>query len=128
MRVPRVRFTVRRMMVAVAVMAVVLTATVQLRQRRESFEQRAEECRRKVSAVYMDEQSARVGNRFNYDPRTTAAYYQLVEHYDALRLKYEQAAARPWWFVGPDLPEPVWPKGVPRLSSDPTYFRRNRKR
>ena len=65
MRLPRVRFTVRMMMAAVAVMAVVLTAADQLRQRRESFEQRAKECMRKVSTAIMDEQSARVSNRFN---------------------------------------------------------------
>ena len=115
----RVRFTMRSMVVAVAVMAVVLTAANQLRRRRESFKRRAEECMRKVSASYNAEQAARVGNRFNHDPRTTAAYYQLVEHYDAMQKKYEQAAARPWLPVGPDLPEPDWPKGVPRGSVGP---------
>ena len=43
-----------------------------------------------------------------------AACYRLVEHYDALREKYARAADRPWWFVGPDAPEPQWPKDVPR--------------
>jgi hypothetical protein len=92
---PADSFTVRRMMAAVAVMAVLLTATDRLRRRRESFEQRARECARRVSSAYQDEQAARVGNRFHVDPRTTTAYYQLVEHFDALRVKYEQAAARP---------------------------------
>jgi hypothetical protein len=112
MRLPRVRFTVRRLMAAVAVLALALAVADQLRRRRESFQQRAAVCRRKVSAAYIDEQAARGAFQFDYDPRRTAAYYQLVEHYDALRVKYEQAAARPWWFVEPDPPEPVWPKGV----------------
>jgi hypothetical protein len=112
MRLPRVRFTVRRLMAAVTVLALVLAVADQLRRRRESFQQRAEVCRQKVSDAYMAEQAARTINRFDYDPRTTAAYYQLVEHYDALRVKYERAAARPWWFMGPDPPEPVWPRGL----------------
>jgi hypothetical protein len=101
-------------MAAVAALALVLAVADQLRRRRESFQQRAEVCRQKVSDAYMDEQSARTTNRFDFDPRTTAAYYQLVEHYDALRVKYERAVTRPWWFVGPDPPEPVWLKGVRR--------------
>ncbi len=113
MRLPPLRFTVGRLMAAVAVLALVLAVADQLRRRRESFQQRAEVCRRRVSTAYFDEQAAR-GAFFGYDPRTTAAYYQLVEHYDALRVKYEQAAARPWWFVEPDPPEPVWPRGVRR--------------
>lgn len=112
MRLPHSKFTVRRLMAAVTVLALVLALADQLRRRRESFQQRAEVCRQKVGDAYMEEQSARTTNRFDYDPRTTAAYYQLVEHYDALRVKYERAAARPWWFVGPDPPEPVWPRGV----------------
>jgi hypothetical protein len=116
---PRVRFTVQRITVAVAVLALALTAADQLRRRRDSFKHLAEECRRKVSAAYMDEQVARAGNRFNHDPRTTAAYYQLVEHYSALHEKYEQAAQRPWFFVDNDVPEPIWPAGVPRLLVGP---------
>jgi hypothetical protein len=110
-------------------MAMVSGAADQLRRRRESFALRAEEWSRKVGAAYMDEQSARVGNHFNFDPRTTTAYYQLVKHYTAMREKYEQAAARPWSVVGPDLPEPDWPKGVPRLVAPVSDLpRRTRKR
>jgi hypothetical protein len=112
MHLPRVRFTVRQLMAAVTVLALVLAVVDQLRRRRESFQQRAKVCRQKVCDAYMDEQSARTTNRFDYDPRTTAAYYQLIEYYGALRVKYERAAAHPWWFVGPDPPEPVWPRGV----------------
>jgi hypothetical protein len=121
MPLPRVRFTIGRIMVFVAVMAVVAGTVEGLRRRREAFERRAKMFARKVSAEIMAEQAYRTsrrsnrrGSAFYYDGRTTVAYYQLVEHYDALRVKYEQAAARPWWFIGPDLPEPAWPEGVPR--------------
>jgi hypothetical protein len=114
MALRHVRFTMRRMMVAVAVMAVVMGTVEGLRRRRESFRRRAIECRQRVSAAIIDEQSARISNRFNHDVRTGTAYNQLVEHYDKLRVKYEQAAARPWWIVSPDHPEPDWPKDVPR--------------
>jgi hypothetical protein len=112
MRLPGVRFTVQRLMAAMTVLALILAVADQLRRRHESFQQRAEVCRQKVSDAYMDEQATRTTNRFNYDPRATSAYYQLVEHHDALSVKYERAAARPWWFVDPDPPEPVWPRGV----------------
>lgn len=113
-----VRLTLWKMMTVVAILAVALSVVDQLRRRRESFRLRAEEYRHRVSVAIMDEQEARVKNRFNHNPRTTASYYQLVEHYEALQVKYEQAAARPWSFLMPDPPEPVWPQGVPRVRVD----------
>jgi hypothetical protein len=110
----RGRLTVRRILVALAVVAVLMSLVQAMRRRSDFFEQRARTFAGKVGAAYMDEQNYRTSRGVFglYDPRTTAAYYQLVEHYDALRLKYERAAARPWWFVSPDPPEPLWPKGV----------------
>jgi len=104
-------------MVAVAILAMVMGTVEGLRRRRESFERRAKMFARKVSDAYMDEQNYRMshrGSRFGYDPRTTQAYYQLVEHYSALQENYEKAVARPWLLVAPDPPEPAWPKDVPR--------------
>ena len=96
----RVRFTMRQMMVIVAALAVVVGTVEGLRRRRESFDRRAKMFRQKVSAAIMDEQSYRLSHRknrrdspFYYDNRTSVAYDQLVEHYDAMRAKYEQAAA-----------------------------------
>jgi hypothetical protein len=111
---PRVRFTMRRMMVAVAVTAVAMGTVEGLRRRRASFQRRALECRQKASDVAWAMQLARFNNRWSYDQRTDTAYDRLYDHYDALRVKYEQAAAHPWWFVGLDPPEPVWPRDVPR--------------
>jgi hypothetical protein len=114
MRLPRVRFTVRWLMAAVAVVALILAVAEQLRRRRESFQQRAEVYRQKTSDALMAAQITRSGNLFVWDPRTSPAYEELADHYDALRVKYEQAAAHPWRFVTPELPEPAWPKGVPK--------------
>jgi hypothetical protein len=121
MPLPRVRFTMRQMMVIIAALAVVVATIEGLRRRRESFDRRAKMFAQKVGAAIMDEQRYRLSHRTNrrdspfyYDNRTSVAYDQLVEHYDAMRVKYEQAAARPWLFVEPDLLEPDWPMGVPK--------------
>jgi hypothetical protein len=133
MRLTRVRFTTRGLMVAVAILAVVLGTVLGLRRRRESFERRAEMFARKAGDEIAAEQSYRLtrrGSEFGYDARTTAAHYQLVEHYWALQKKYDQAAARPWLFIVPDPPEPAWPKGVPRdppwTKEDADRWRRER--
>lgn len=117
---PRPRFTVWRIMVTVAVVALVLGTVAELRRRRQSFQQRAQRFERKVSAAILAEQSYRLGHRSNrpdspfyYDNRTSLAYDRLVGYYDFLRKKYTQAADRPWLFLEPDPPEP-WPQGVPR--------------
>ncbi|MGO9917321.1 MAG: hypothetical protein ACLQIB_21805 [Isosphaeraceae bacterium] len=109
-----VRFTMRRMMAAVAVMAVAMGTVEGLRRRRASFLRRASECSQKAGYAGMAKQVAWFNNRWAYDQRADTAYDHLGEHYNALRVKYEQAAAHPWWFVGPDPPEPVWPTDVPR--------------
>jgi hypothetical protein len=121
MRPPRVRFTMRWIMFVVAVIAMVMGTVAGLQRRRESFERRAKMFAQNLGAAIMDEQayrtsrrSNRPGSPFYYDNRTTVAYYQLVEHYDALRVKYERAALHLWWFVATDPPEPLWPKGVSR--------------
>jgi hypothetical protein len=114
MKLPRVQFTVRLLMAAVVVVALVLAVADQLRRRRMSFQQRAEVYRRKTGEADVAVQVTRSGNLFVWDPRTSPAHEELADHYDALRVKYEQAAAHPWRLVTPDLPEPAWPEGVPK--------------
>jgi len=104
-------------MVSVAILAVVMGIAVGLRRRRASFERRARMFEQKARDEYMAEENYRMsrrGSEFAYDPRTSAAHNELVEHYWDLGEKYDQAAARPWLLVAPDPPEPAWPKGVPR--------------
>jgi hypothetical protein len=38
--------------------------------------------------------------------RRMEEHYRLMDHYEALKLKYERAARRPWLPVEPDPPEP----------------------
>jgi hypothetical protein len=103
------------MMVVVMVLAVMLGTAEGLRRRRASFQQRAKAFAQKLADALMYEHLYRLSHRFvSYDSRPSAQYKRLVEHYNALRVKYERAADRPWWFVGPDPPEPDWPKDLPR--------------
>lgn len=103
MRAPR--FRLRTLMLAVAIVAVALAADVCYR-RHAAFGLRAEQCRRGASAAYMSEQAARLRNRFDHDPRTTAAFFQRAEYYEALGAKYQRAARYPWLPVAPDPPPP----------------------
>src|SRR5262245_54718649 len=114
MKLPRVRFTVRLLVAAVAVVAFILAGADRLRRRRESFQHRAEVFSRKSGEAFMAAQVTRSGNLFVWDPRTSPAHEALSVHYDALRVKYERAAAHPWRPVTPDPPEPAWPEGVPK--------------
>jgi hypothetical protein len=97
MTLPRVRFTVRRLMVAVAVAAVVLGGlayAARLAQLRRLYYRRATELRYAEQTYrhpsYRDEvQDVAAANRLG----------QMAE-------KYEKAADRPWLPVAPDPAEP----------------------
>jgi hypothetical protein len=94
---PRVRFTVRRLMIAVAVFALVLGGLVargrHLRQVGDEFERKGRELFLKVGRGDWIEKSTVEENRW--------LYYYLNMGY-----KYREAARHPWLPVGPDLPEP----------------------
>jgi hypothetical protein len=90
MRPPRVRFTVRRMMVAVAILANVLGLLVWVDRRATQFRDRRDFHRMHWSAI--DEGFA--------VEAAQAAYHR------AMAEKYRGAAERPWLPVEPDPPEP----------------------
>ncbi len=110
---PRFRFTVRRMMVAVAIAAFMLAGGELLR-RRNAYLEKAENFRhdivppsgwdmgggtlseeefRKQLAAFQAE-----GEAIRRTPRS--------RHYQAMARKYERAARYPWLPVAPDPPEP----------------------
>lgn len=89
MRLPRVRFTVRRMMVAVALMAFLLW-TVKLS---AEYTRRAQS----FSSWLGEPKSAETGR-----PR----YFAKLQHYAEMERKYRRAAWFPWAPVPPDPPEP----------------------
>ncbi len=92
MRMPSVRFTIRRMMVIVAVVAGMLWATLALQERSRRFLKIASEREMEVRAL-----------------TTYYAFYPPFEHIarlDEMKKKYEYAASHPWLPVEPDPPVP----------------------
>jgi hypothetical protein len=107
MRVPRVRFTVRRMMVAVAVIAIATTLGINLYRRSQRFRRIAAEfvIKEDMATEWNPPGTTLVRNAppgeigLEAKPRN-AAYYTLM------RMKYERYARRPWLLTTPDPPEP----------------------
>jgi hypothetical protein len=101
MRLPRVRVTIRRVMVAIAVMAVVFGVWV----RRKQFLDRAR--------YYADASLSPISDppppgddALQEWESEQARQRERVEHFERLGLKYERAARYPWLPVAPDPPEP----------------------
>ena len=89
MRLPRPRFTVRRLMVAEAITAVATYMGMVL-WRIETYAVRADAHVRHLNS----------GHSFKYDST------DLIQWHEGMRLKYENAARNPWFPVAPDPPEP----------------------
>ena len=114
MRLPRVRFTVRRMMVAVAVFGLLFGAGV-TRQRwaynRSMVNYHANEERRMrllLSGGWITEtdeagtrKKLRVGRNIEREPVQQRLMYHIL-----MGDRYQRAARRPWLAVAPDPPEP----------------------
>ena len=96
MKLPRVRFTVRRMMIAVMITAVLIWAE-RLRRLSKGYEERAESLGWEVFGA--SEYSP-------HGPEDAAHQRALVNHYRMLEDKYNRASKRPWLPVEPDPPEP----------------------
>lgn len=120
-RLPRVRFTVRRLMVAVAVAAVLMGLVAQGLRRASLLrlaDYHAREARRyrtivvSSASVAADYRAGRPGLEGDYEAGARLYSDQvrwfgpLADHHEALRGKYERAARRPWLPVEPDLPPP----------------------
>ncbi len=125
MPLPRVRFTVRRMMVAVAIVAVSL-AFVTMWNRAFTFGQIAiehaerERAFRGTTSLILDYHSRlQTGKLDRFDPRPVdpdkpnASFDELAEdserradYHSQLTEKYRLAALYPWLPVPPDPPEP----------------------
>ncbi len=107
MSLPRLRFTVRAMMVAVAIVAAVLG----LKRRMHDFSRRAE-----YHLLRADElaKGCVFGKMFRDDPDRSRASqheaerqnFRVVAFHANLGVKYARAARYPWLSVAPDPPEP----------------------
>jgi hypothetical protein len=103
MRIPRVRFTIARMMVAVAVIALLLGAVAILR-RRANLQGLADyhaETARQIRSLHVwtfRPDGPPVDISFE-DPR-------LADYHEDMAGKYKRAACYPWLPVAPDPPKP----------------------
>jgi hypothetical protein len=98
---PRVRFTVRRMMVAVAIVAIGLPPGMACARRRERSSDHAfRMLDHSIRAMeYNGTPTCFPGSRVEINPRKAA-------HHEALARKYEWALRYPFLPVWPDPPEP----------------------
>ena len=110
------RFTVRRLMVAVAVISVLLTAGI-VGRRWMDFSRRARshaaqawgyslEAGNSYQLAYDDIRSGNGEASARESAEEGATWHGLALYHDALRRKYERAMWRPWSPVAPDPPPP----------------------
>jgi hypothetical protein len=107
MRMPRFRFTIRRMMVAVAIVGA-LFGVLGLWQRSAAYaaiaERHADE-ELAIVALALDALTARDGPRLPTGLTLRMLMSRAVLHHKLAR-KYRRAARYPWLPVAPDPPEP----------------------
>lgn len=96
MRFPDFRFTVRRLMVAVAIVGVVLAIWVGLERRRARFERLFSYHNGLTGPAY----------RRSFDPFRPGFRTAKGRWHHELSQKYGLAARNPWLPVAPDPPEP----------------------
>src|SRR3954463_5796760 len=109
MPVPRVRFTVRRMMMAVAGVAILLGLAVGLRRRAERFKRLSF-----LQSVDANRWENLLLDR-SLDDALTSAILRQVHWHDLMAAEYDRVARSPWLllelpppeFRGPDLPATV---------------------
>ncbi len=116
MRMPRFRFTVRRMMFAVAIMAVFLAALSPFWRYARFVASRDYHGSRIVSRTIRQDGATLLVSRQNiiiykYDaigPTSQQSQRQQAEQHwrSEMYQKYERAARHPWLPVAPDPPEP----------------------
>ena len=96
MQLPRVRYTVRQMMVVVLIVAIMLAIHVTLQRRRGRFE--------RLSHYHI--QSIRIESICFCAPYESDVLSDKALWHLKLSRKYGEAARRPWLPVSPDPPEP----------------------
>jgi hypothetical protein len=120
MRLTRVRFTVRRIMIAVAVAAVGLSVLLTCRRHAEYrrwFDVCNHDSKFIRKTIWLNEQRVEVLTRRGVrDPHAAAEAAAITEdlrkvrrtaeHLEQLRQKYESAMWRPWSLLEPDPPPP----------------------
>ena len=114
MVLPRVRFTIRRMMLAVAIIAIVAGVTV-LASRQRIYRGRADfyaqlEQAAKLRLRHWVLEAVRLSGQRRSDDRRQLAEYMVgysrerASYHARLKVKYGRAARYPWLLFGPDPP------------------------
>jgi hypothetical protein len=101
MRLPRFRFTMRRLMVVVLAVSLTIGMGVMLLRRAEY---------RRRAIGWEDIARLDLASQLGFDPEVSR---RLFIHCDGLRQKYEDAASHPWLSVEPDPPSPISCNGIP---------------
>jgi hypothetical protein len=106
MRLPRFRFTVRRLIALVISAGLAMAGAIMVK-RSSEFRALAEEQAEaeQTSLAYADD--ARGAGR---DPQRVARGEQMAAYHRGLRIKYERATRYPWLPVDPDPPIPEPPE------------------
>jgi hypothetical protein len=105
MRLPRVQFTIRWVMLAVAGAATILGAAVELQRRHDRFLRLAEHHEASSRITWAcGKRSCSATNDLGEDVRGWSS--ARIEWHSLLGEKYRRAASRPWAPVEPDRPEP----------------------
>jgi hypothetical protein len=98
----RIRFTVRRVMVLVAIAGLAMAVATLVKRSNEFRALAEEQAEAELTSVgYADD--ARGEGR---DPQRVARGEEMATYHRALRIKYERAARYPWLSVKPDPPIP----------------------
>ncbi len=115
MRLSRPRFTVRRMMVAVAILGLVVSVGI-FSARRQSFAIMARDYANMETAARLFEKdfpgpfSLYVVRMIDTEKGFVQVKGQKVAYYAQMKEKYERAARFPWLSIGADPPEPPDPE------------------
>ena len=96
MRLPRFRFTIRRMMVLVAVVAIIVALTLRMAARHHMM----------IIHIQSWGENRGFSHNPNLAPAEQARALRRVKHHWELIGKYQRAARYPWLPIEPDPPEP----------------------
>jgi hypothetical protein len=114
MRLPRPQITIRRLMIAVAIVGVLMGGLIEwnvLRQRALFYRKRARDHADMEMSLRLTAEGPGGTNRVDISPGPGAPsnpfpILVVIDHEARLRRKWEEAARYPWLPVEPDPPEP----------------------
>lgn len=106
MRLPSVRFTIRSLMIVVAIAGLAL-AGLQVRRRQTTYRQQAAaHAAQEVALRTRAEWAGRMARKGYVPRREEVDSRAQADHHARLKVLYEQAASRPWMSITPDPPGP----------------------